>query len=397
MLVGLRRRRNHITLTFDDGPEQSFRPVLIDLLTASAAPQHFFIQSAVKQNGRWPDLVQRVLAEGRELGNHTWSPPQPRRCSPPSRDPARESTAGRPPRAHVSRATPPRWRRPAPGHGHRLGRAPRPPGPGPGRRRCGASTGAAAADGDAAGVARHLRRPGAPTRAPSSASTTAHRRGAQPPRTADWPATLVRSSGPPRHRRPPRLVAGRRPGHGASACVTLAQGLVALALHVIKYLGLEAPARPGAGELSAARSARARPRPVHRHDAGRPGVQAARARSSPPSTSPATPTSSPAATSRPTPPPSTRRRSPMRWPTSTRCRASPATSPRRSACGPATSSPRTARASTPSATRSRALRRHAARPDPAHQPDGGGRPRRLHDRRADGVPEGVGAARAQAA
>ena len=72
---------------------------------------------------------------------------------------------------------------------------------------------------------------------------------------------------------------------------------------------------------------------------------------------------------------------------------SPGTSPRRSACGRASSSRSTARASTRSATRSSATTRGTPLPpDPAHQPHRGGRPGRLHDRRADGVREAVGAA-----
>ena len=49
-------------------------------------------------------------------------------------------------------------------------------------------------------------------------------------------------------------------------------------------------------------------------------------------------------------------------------------------------------ASTPSATPSSATTPARARPAPAHQPDRGRRPGRLHHRRPDGVPEGVGAA-----
>ena len=81
-----------------------------------------------------------------------------------------------------------------------------------------------------------------------------------------------------------------------------------------------------------------------------------------------------------------------------RSRASPATSPRRSASGRGSSSRSTARASTRSAT---AIERdHAGSPlvpDPAHEPDRGRRPGRLHHRRADGLREAVGAALVPAA
>ena len=74
-------------------------------------------------------------------------------------------------------------------------------------------------------------------------------------------------------------------------------------------------------------------------------------------------------------------------------RRSPGTSPRRSASSRASSSRSTARASTRSATRSSATTRGTPLvPDPAHQPDRGRRPGRLHHRRADGLREAVGAA-----
>ena len=84
--------------------------------------------------------------------------------------------------------------------------------------------------------------------------------------------------------------------------------------------------------------------------------------------------------------------------TSRRAPASTATSPRRSACSRGSSSRTTAGASTRSATRSSATTADSlAVPGAAHEPHRGGRPGRLHDRRADGVREAVGAALVPAA
>ena len=60
-----------VALTFDDGPDQRWTPQILDVLAREHVPATFFVVGArAAQN---PALVRRVLAEGHELGNHTWS------------------------------------------------------------------------------------------------------------------------------------------------------------------------------------------------------------------------------------------------------------------------------------------------------------------------------------
>ncbi|MCS6803225.1 MAG: polysaccharide deacetylase family protein [Chloroflexota bacterium] len=65
-----RRDRRAVALTFDDGPTPYTERVL-DLLRAAGAPATFF---AIGQRvERLPATARRVVAEGHEIGNHTYS------------------------------------------------------------------------------------------------------------------------------------------------------------------------------------------------------------------------------------------------------------------------------------------------------------------------------------
>jgi peptidoglycan/xylan/chitin deacetylase (PgdA/CDA1 family) len=60
-----------IALTFDDGPDPEFTPHVLDALQRHGARATFMMMG-------WncvhhPDLVKRVVADGHEIGNHTWS------------------------------------------------------------------------------------------------------------------------------------------------------------------------------------------------------------------------------------------------------------------------------------------------------------------------------------
>ncbi|HEY8717583.1 bifunctional polysaccharide deacetylase/glycosyltransferase family 2 protein, partial [Pengzhenrongella sp.] len=60
-----------VALTFDDGPDPRWTPQILDVLAREHVPATFFVVGArADQN---PALVRRVLADGNELGNHTWS------------------------------------------------------------------------------------------------------------------------------------------------------------------------------------------------------------------------------------------------------------------------------------------------------------------------------------
>lgn len=62
-----------IALTFDDGPAEWTEPIL-DVLAAHSAKATFFVIGIWAE--RRADLIQRMDAEGHEIGNHTWSHPK---------------------------------------------------------------------------------------------------------------------------------------------------------------------------------------------------------------------------------------------------------------------------------------------------------------------------------
>lgn len=59
-----------LALTFDDGPAEWTTPIL-DILSAQSARATFFVLGAAV-SGR-EDIVRRIVADGHELGNHTYS------------------------------------------------------------------------------------------------------------------------------------------------------------------------------------------------------------------------------------------------------------------------------------------------------------------------------------
>jgi peptidoglycan-N-acetylglucosamine deacetylase len=63
----------YIALTFDDGPAKVTTPRLLDLLAKRGIKVTFFVLGeCVEAN---PDLLKREIAEGHEIGNHSWSHP----------------------------------------------------------------------------------------------------------------------------------------------------------------------------------------------------------------------------------------------------------------------------------------------------------------------------------
>ncbi|HRN61944.1 MAG TPA: polysaccharide deacetylase family protein [Luteimonas sp.] len=60
-------------LSFDDGPDPGFTPPILDLLKAHGATASFFlIGDRIDQH---PAVVERIVAEGHTLGNHSWDHP----------------------------------------------------------------------------------------------------------------------------------------------------------------------------------------------------------------------------------------------------------------------------------------------------------------------------------
>lgn len=62
-----------VALTFDDGPDPARTPLLLDALAELGAPATFFVLG--QRVDESPALVGRMLREGHEVGNHTYSHP----------------------------------------------------------------------------------------------------------------------------------------------------------------------------------------------------------------------------------------------------------------------------------------------------------------------------------
>lgn len=60
-----------IALTFDDGPDPRWTPQILDVLRRHRAHATFFVVGA--RVNEHPELVRRILAEGHELGSHTFT------------------------------------------------------------------------------------------------------------------------------------------------------------------------------------------------------------------------------------------------------------------------------------------------------------------------------------
>lgn len=62
-----------IAMTFDDGPSAKLTPELLDILAQHHIHATFFVigRNVVDH----PEILQRAMREGHEIGNHTWSHP----------------------------------------------------------------------------------------------------------------------------------------------------------------------------------------------------------------------------------------------------------------------------------------------------------------------------------
>lgn len=60
-----------IALTFDDGPDPAVTPQILDLLKSRDAKATFFVIG--RHVEAHPELARRIVADGHELGNHTYA------------------------------------------------------------------------------------------------------------------------------------------------------------------------------------------------------------------------------------------------------------------------------------------------------------------------------------
>lgn len=64
----------YVAMTFDDGPHGVNTPRLLDMLKQRKIhATFFFVGQCVEE---FPDIVKRIVAEGHEVANHSWSHPQ---------------------------------------------------------------------------------------------------------------------------------------------------------------------------------------------------------------------------------------------------------------------------------------------------------------------------------
>jgi peptidoglycan/xylan/chitin deacetylase (PgdA/CDA1 family)/GT2 family glycosyltransferase len=63
--------QNTSFLTFDDGPHPQYTTAILDLLKTHKQKATFFVVG--KRAERYPEIIKRIVAEGHELGNHTYS------------------------------------------------------------------------------------------------------------------------------------------------------------------------------------------------------------------------------------------------------------------------------------------------------------------------------------
>ena len=66
-------RGNQVAMTFDDGPHPTLTPALLDMLKARNIRATFYVIG--RNAARYPDILKRIVDEGHEIGNHSWSHP----------------------------------------------------------------------------------------------------------------------------------------------------------------------------------------------------------------------------------------------------------------------------------------------------------------------------------
>lgn len=66
--------RKVVALTYDDGPHAKLTPQLLDILRSENVRATFFVLGSLVE--AYPQIVQRMAAEGHEVANHTWDHPR---------------------------------------------------------------------------------------------------------------------------------------------------------------------------------------------------------------------------------------------------------------------------------------------------------------------------------
>ncbi|MFF1306617.1 glycosyltransferase [Streptomyces sp. NPDC058307] len=72
-VTSLKMPDRRLVLTFDDGPDPTWTPKVLDVLKKHHAHAVFFVTGTMAS--RYPDLVKRIVDEGHEIGLHTFNHP----------------------------------------------------------------------------------------------------------------------------------------------------------------------------------------------------------------------------------------------------------------------------------------------------------------------------------
>jgi len=64
-------RTPQVSITFDDGPDAKHTPKILDILKEKNVKAAFFVTG--KNVEKHPEIARRIVAEGHEIGNHTYS------------------------------------------------------------------------------------------------------------------------------------------------------------------------------------------------------------------------------------------------------------------------------------------------------------------------------------
>jgi peptidoglycan/xylan/chitin deacetylase (PgdA/CDA1 family) len=65
--------KKRAALTFDDGPDEVYTPKILDILNEKKIQATFFVIG--QQVSKAPEMFKRIMNEGHEIGNHSWSHP----------------------------------------------------------------------------------------------------------------------------------------------------------------------------------------------------------------------------------------------------------------------------------------------------------------------------------
>ena len=72
-ITNIRTQDQKLALTFDDGPHPTYTPLLLDVLASRKVRATFYVVGRAAEYS--PQIIRRILDEGHELGNHSWSHP----------------------------------------------------------------------------------------------------------------------------------------------------------------------------------------------------------------------------------------------------------------------------------------------------------------------------------